>query len=210
MPKGSDSKCTQCRREGEKLFLKGEKCYTSKCPIVKRNFPPGQHGAKGRGRMSNYGTHLREKQKAKREYGLKETQFYNYFRKAERQTGDTAETLSRLLETRLDNVVYRLGIGTSRVQARQLVNHGHFLVNGRGTDIPSYQVRANDVIQVKPKRLTDKKYFQEALKRIVKHEPPAWLTLDKVKLEGKVLALPTMADLKQNFQTQLIIEFYSR
>ena len=209
MQKGSISKCTQCRREGEKLFLKGEKCNSAKCAMVKRNYPPGQHGGKGHGRMSNYGTHLREKQKAKRQYGLKEAQFYNYFKKAEQQKGDTAESLTRLLETRLDNVVYRLGIGTSRVLSRQLVNHGHFLVNGRSTDIPSYQVRPNETITVKPNRLT-KKYFQDTIKRIAKHEPPVWLTLDKDKLEGKVLALPSAEDLKQNFQTQLIIEFYSR
>jgi small subunit ribosomal protein S4 len=209
MPKGSNSKCTQCRREGEKLFLKGEKCSTGKCSMVKRNYPPGQHGGKGRGRMSNYGQQLREKQKAKRQYGLKETQFYNYFQKAEQQAGDTAESLSRLLESRLDNVVYRLGIGTSRVLSRQLVSHGQFLVNGRSTDIPSFQVRVNDTIQVKPNRIT-KKYFQDTLKRIAKYETPVWLTLDKSKLEGKVLALPSAADLKQNFQTQLIIEFYSR
>ncbi len=210
MGRSLDSKCKKCRREGEKLFLKGEKCFTNKCPLVKRNYPPGIHGqSQRRGRTSNYGIQLREKQKAKRLYGLGETQFYNYFQKALTQKGETGENLSRLLEKRLDNAVYRLGLGDSRSQARQVVNHSHVLVNGRTVNIPSYQVKVGDEIAVKEARM-DKKYFKELLKKIEKKEIPSWLSLDKKTLKGKVTGEPTPEELKQNFQSQPIIEFYSR
>ncbi|MDD5566842.1 MAG: 30S ribosomal protein S4 [Patescibacteria group bacterium] len=204
-----NSKCSKCRREGEKLFIKGEKCFTTKCPVLKRNYPPGLQGVKGRGRLSNYGLQLREKQKAKRQYGLRETQFFNYFKKALQQKGDTAVNLARLLEFRLDNTAFRLGFGVSRNQARQLVSHGHFLVNGRSVNIPSYQVKVGDEIIVKEGRMK-KAYFQELVKRIAKRETPSWLSLDKKELKGKVIGDPTAEELKQNFQSQLIIEFYSR
>lgn len=176
---------------------------------MKRNFPPGQHGPKGKGRQSNYGLQLREKQKAKRLYGLNEAQFANYFKKAEQMAGDTSENLGRLLETRFDNVIYRLGIGDSRAQARQLVGHGHFQVNGRSVDIPSFRVKSGDQITVKSVRMSSP-YFVERLKRIEKHDVPAWLSLDKTALSATVSALPAIEDLKQSFQSQLIVEFYSR
>lgn len=209
MARGIDHKCKQCRREGEKLFLKGEKCFSGKCPIVKRNYPPGLHGVKGRGRQSNFGLQLREKQKAKRLYRLSESQFYNYFQKATRQQGETAENFLRLLELRLDNVIYRLGIGESRDQARQIVGHGFVLVNGRGVNIPSYQVKAGDEITIKETKLK-RPAFQEKVKKLEKHDAPSWLSLDKSAVKAKVTALPAMPELKQSFQPQLIIEFYSR
>ncbi|MFA5106969.1 MAG: 30S ribosomal protein S4 [Patescibacteria group bacterium] len=209
MARGIDHKCKQCRREGEKLFLKGEKCFSGKCPIVKRNYPPGLHGVKGRSRQSNFGMQLREKQKAKRLYRLSERQFFNYFQKATKQQGETVENFLRLLELRLDNVIYRLGIGASRDQARQIVGHGFVLVNGRGVNIPSYQVKAGDVITIKETK-QKRPAFQEALKKLEKHETPSWLSFDKPAVKATVTAVPTMPELKQNFQPQLIIEFYSR
>ena len=209
MGRSLDPKCKQCRREGEKLFIKGEKCSTNKCPIVKRNYPPGAQGAARRGRMSNYGLQLREKQKARRIYGLRETQFYNYYTKALKMKGETGENLQRLLERRLDNVVYRLGMSGSRNQARQMVNHGHFAVNGRSVNIPSYQVKVGEEIKVKQNRV-GKSFFKDLVKKIEKHEIPSWLTLDKKELVGKVSGAPTQEELAQNFKPQLIIEFYSR
>ncbi len=210
MGRSLDPKCKKCRREGEKLFLKGEKCFTNKCPILKRNYPPGAQGAaRRRGRSSNFGVQLREKQKAKRLYGLGEVQFFNYFQKALKKSGETGENLAKFLEKRLDNVVYRLGFGGSRNQARQLVSHGHFTVNGRSVNVPSYQVKVGDTIKLKENRKT-KFIFKDLAKRIEKHETPAWLTLDSKELSGKITSEPTAEELKQNFQPQLIIEFYSR
>jgi len=209
MGRDLDPKCKKCRREGEKLFLKGEKCFTNKCPIVKRNYPPGLQGAARRGRQSNYGVQLREKQKARRLYGLSESQFFNYLQKAIKQEGETGENLTKLLERRLDNVVYRLGIGSSRSQARQLVGHGHFLINNRSVNIPSYQVKIGDEIKVKDIRKA-KSIFKDLLKTIEKHEAPSWLSLERKELVGKVTSEPTAEELKQSFQPQLIIEFYSR
>ena len=209
MGRNLDPKSKQERREGVNLFLKGEKNFSPKNPVVKRLYPPGMHGPTSRTRLSGYGTRLREKQKAKKIYRLLERQFRNYFFKASQTTGDTAQNLVRLLETRLDNVVYRLGLAASRDQARQLVNHGHFLVNGKRVSIPSYQARSGDIITVKPLYLK-KRYWQEMIPKFAKVETPGWLTFDSQKIEGKVVALPAGEDLTVPFESALIVEFYSR
>jgi len=201
--------CKLCRREGMKLFLKGERCFTPKCAIDRRNQPPGQHGQRRRGKVSDFGLQLREKQKARRTYGVLEKQFRRHFAMAENRPGVTGENLIQVLETRLDNVVYRLGIADSRPQARQLVNHGHFIVNGHKTDIPSYICKAGDVIGVRPEHLSDE-YFKTVLVGIARKDVPAWLTLDSRALIGKVISLPSRADLEVNLNEQLIVEFYSR
>jgi small subunit ribosomal protein S4 len=192
-----------------KLFLKGERCFTPKCAIDRRNQPPGQHGQRRRGKVSDFGLQLREKQKARRTYGVLEKQFRRHFAMAENRPGVTGENLIQVLETRLDNVVYRLGIADSRPQARQLVNHGHFIVNGHKTDIPSYICKAGDVISVRPEHLTDE-YFKTVLVGIARKDVPGWLTLDPRGLIGKVVSLPSRADLEVNLNEQLIVEFYSR
>jgi len=192
-----------------KLFLKGERCFTPKCAIDRRNQPPGQHGQRRRGKVSDFGLQLREKQKARRTYGVLEKQFRRHFAMAENRPGVTGENLIQVLETRLDNVVYRLGIADSRPQARQLVNHGHFIVNGHKTDIPSYICKAGDVIGVRPEHLSDE-YFKTVLVGIARKDVPAWLTLDSRALIGKVISLPSRADLEVNLNEQLIVEFYSR
>ncbi|MDQ2805684.1 MAG: 30S ribosomal protein S4 [Chloroflexota bacterium] len=201
--------CKLCRREGMKLFLKGERCFTPKCAIDRRNQPPGQHGQRRRGKVSDFGLQLREKQKARRTYGVLEKQFRRHFAMAENRPGVTGENLIQVLETRLDNVVYRLGIADSRPQARQLVNHGHFIVNGHKTDIPSYICKPGDVISVRPDHLGDE-YFKTALLGIARKDVPAWLTLDPRALVGKVVSMPARADLEVNLNEQLIVEFYSR
>lgn len=206
MSRYTDASCRLCRREGQKLFLKGERCYSTKCAIEKRNFPPGQHG-QGRKKVSDYGLQLREKQKAKRFYGLQETQFRNLFDKAARKKGITGENLLILLETRLDNVVFRLGFASSRKEARQLVTHGHFTVNGKKVDIPSYEVSAGDVIKVKEKSTNSPK-FKEIKDMAI--TVPSWMTVDVEKLEGKVLALPTRADIDTPVAEHLIVELYSK
>ncbi len=205
--------CKQCRREGLKLFLKGEKCYTDKCPFEKRSYPPGQHGREAsfrRRRASNYAIQLREKQKARRIYGVLERQFRRYFQEAVRRPGLTGENLLGLLESRLDNVVYRLGLADSRSQARQLVQHGHFTVNGRKTNIPSYLTRPGDLIAVRPesRRL---KFFKERKELLGKRTVPTWLDLlDEEQLSGRMLTLPTRQEIEVPVQEQLIVEFYSR
>lgn len=186
MARYTDANCRLCRREGQKLFLKGDRCYSTKCALEKRNFPPGQHG-QGRKKISEYGLQLREKQKTKRFYGLQETQFRNLFDKAARKKGITGENLLILLETRLDNVVFRLGFASSRKEARQLVTHGHFTVNGRKVDIPSYQVKAGDIIKVKEKSASSPK-FREIKDMTI--TVPSWVTVDVDKLEGKVISIP--------------------
>ncbi|MCB6992308.1 30S ribosomal protein S4 [bacterium 210820-DFI.6.37] len=206
MSRYTDASCRLCRREGQKLFLKGERCYSTKCAIEKRNFPPGQHG-QGRKKVSDYGLQLREKQKTKRFYGLQETQFRNLFDKAARRKGITGENLLILLETRLDNVVFRLGFASSRKEARQLVTHGHFTVNGKKVDIPSYEVSAGDVIKVKEKSTNSPK-FKEIKDMAI--TVPSWMTVDVEKLEGKVLALPTRADIDTPVAEHLIVELYSK
>ncbi|MFA5413367.1 MAG: 30S ribosomal protein S4 [Patescibacteria group bacterium] len=203
------SRCAQCRREGEKLFLKGDRCNLTKCAMVRRGYPPGVHGPKGKIRLTGYGTQLREKQKSKRIYGILERQFRNYFEKAIKKTGDTSEFLLQLLEMRFDNVVYRLGIGKSRQQARQLVGHGLLFVNGKKVTIPSYQVKVGDIVSIKLNAAA-KKVFENLPQTLAKLEPPAWLALDAAKMEGKVIRKPTKNDVKTQFDLKMIIEFYSR
>jgi small subunit ribosomal protein S4 len=198
--------CRLCRREGLKLFLKGDRCFTESCAFTRRGYAPGQHG-QSRKKMSNYGTQLREKQKAKRIYGVLESQFRKYYEKADRQRGITGENLLRLLELRLDNVVYRLGYGNSRTEARQLVNHGHFLVNGKKVDIASYSVEAGDVIAVREKSRASEKFkvFAENPKTL-----PNWLQGDVATYEGKVVSLPAREDIDIPVNETLIVELYSK
>jgi small subunit ribosomal protein S4 len=195
-----------------KLYLKGDKCYTDKCPFERRAYPPGQHGRQAsfrRRRASDYSLQLREKQRARRIYGVLERQFRRYFHMAELRSGLTGENLLVLLECRLDNVVYRLGLADSRAQARQLVSHGHFMVNGRKTTVPSYTVRPNEVISVRPESLR-KQYFKNRKELLGKRSVPSWLILDEDKLEGRVLNFPTRQEIDVPVQEQLIVEFYSR
>ena len=206
MARYTDANCRLCRREGQKLFLKGDRCYSSKCAIEKRGYAPGQHG-QGRSKISDYGLQLREKQKAKRFYGLQETQFRNLFDKAARKSGITGENLLILLETRLDNVVFRLGFASSRKEARQLVNHGHFQVNGKKVNIPSYTVKAGDVITVKEKSTNSPK-FKEVKEMTI--TVPAWMTVDVEKLEGKILSVPTRDEIDTPVAEHLIVELYSK
>jgi small subunit ribosomal protein S4 len=201
--------CRLCRREGMKLFLKGERCYTEKCAIEKRNFPPGQHGKSRRSKIAGYGIQLREKQKVKRIYGVLEDQFRRYFETADRQRGITGETLLQLLERRFDNVVYRLGLATSRAQARQLVRHGHFLINGKKVDIPSYSVRPGDVVAIRP---TSQKNptIAHAIEEVKGRGIPGWLTFDAGEQAGRVVSLPTREQINLPVQEQLIVELYSK
>ena len=201
--------CRLCRRESMKLFLKGERCYTEKCAIEKRNLPPGQHGKARRAKLAGYGLQLREKQKVKRIYGVLENQFRRYFEAADRQRGITGETLLQLLERRLDNVVYRLGLSTSRAQARQLVRHGHFLVNGRKVDIPSFSLKAGDVVAV---RATSSKspVLVHAMDEVKGRGIPDWLSFDVEKQAGRVVSLPTREQINLPVQEQLIVELYSK
>lgn len=201
--------CRLCRREGEKLFLKGERCYSDKCAVAKRTFPPGQHGQRRRGKISDYGTQLREKQKARRIYGVMEKQFRRYFKAANRSKGVTGERLLQLLELRLDNVVYRLGFADSRNQARQLVNHGHFLVNGRKVDIPSYSVKENDEIAVRESS-RNSAYFKNLSEVLGDRRLPEWLTLDAANFAGRVIRLPEREELDIPVQEHHIVEMYSR
>jgi len=200
--------CKLCRREGEKLFLKGQRCNSPKCSFERRGYPPGQHGQK-LPKVKDYGRQLREKQKAKRIYGLLEKQFKNYYAEAERQTGVSGDNLIVRLERRLDNVAYRLGFANSRAQARQLVRHNHFLVNGKRVNIPSYLVKVGDVIQTQEKS-RELAIVQEALERSQHRGAPDWLELNTDKQEGVVRALPNGEQVAANIQTQLIVELYSK
>jgi small subunit ribosomal protein S4 len=206
MARYTGASCRLCRREGQKLFLKGERCYSVKCAIEKRNFAPGQHG-QSRKKLSEYGVQLREKQKAKRFYGLQETQFRNLFDKAVKKKGITGENLLIMLETRMDNVVFRLGFASSRKEARQLVTHGHFTVNGKKLDIPSAIVSPGDVIKVKEKSTNSPK-FQEIKEMSI--SVPTWLTVDVETLEGKVISLPRREDIDTPVAEHLIVELYSK
>jgi small subunit ribosomal protein S4 len=202
------SDCRICRRENIKLYLKGERCYSDKCAVERRSYPPGQHG-QGRAKFSGYGVQLREKQRVKRMYGLREKQFRNFFAKAEKQKGITGTNLLILLERRLDNMVYRLGFGNSRDEARQLVRHGHFMVNGHKVNIPSYLVEVGDVIELREKsrkivRIT------ESLEGVARRGVPAWLELEKDQFRGRVMALPAREDLTMPVKEQLIVELYSK
>lgn len=201
--------CRLCRREGMKLFLKGEKCFSSKCPVEKRNFAPGQHGKDRRPKLVGYGLQLREKQKTRRVYGVLERQFRGYFAKASRQQGVTGELLLRQLESRLDNVVYRLGFATSRAQARQLVRHGHVAVNGRKVNIPSFQVQVNQSIAVRESS-RQSPVILSALEFASHQGLPTWLELNREQLSGRVLALPKREDVSLPIQEQMIVELYSK
>ena len=201
--------CRLCRREGMKLFLKGERCYTEKCAIEKRNLPPGQHGKLRKAKMVGYGVQLREKQKVKRIYGVLENQFRRYFEMADRTRGITGETLLQLLERRLDNVIYRLGLGTSRAQARQQIRHGHFLVNGKKVDIPSYSLKAGDTITVRPTSAQNASIVH-AIEEVKGRGIPEWLTFDAGQLTGRVQSLPTREQINLPVQEQLIVELYSK
>jgi len=202
------SVCRICRREGDKLFLKGDRCFTDKCAIERRNYAPGQHG-QGRQKVSDYGLQLREKQKLRKMYGIVEKQFRRYFMMAERQKGVTGENLLQLLERRLDNIVYRLGFASSRNQARQLVTHRYFKVNNRDVNIPSYLVKVGDVIEIK-ERAKERPQVLESITRMEGKGLPPWLELDREKLRGRLIHLPTREEIALPIQEQLIVELYSR
>jgi small subunit ribosomal protein S4 len=201
--------CRLCRREGMKLFLKGERCYTEKCAIEKRNVPPGQHGRSRKAKVVGYGIQLREKQKVKRTYGVLENQFRRYFEAADRQKGVTGELLLQMLERRLDNVVYRSGFATSRAQARQLVRHGHFSVNGKKVDIPSYAVRQGDTVAVRSTS-SQNPTIQHAMEEVKGRGIPEWLLFDSAALATRVSQLPTREQINLPVQEQLIVELYSK
>jgi small subunit ribosomal protein S4 len=203
------SVCKLCRREGLKLFLKGDRCFSPKCAIEKRNYPPGEHGQRRRVKLTDYGLQLREKQKMKRIYGIVERQFRNYFRMAEQQKGITGENLLRFLERRLENVVYRLGFASSRAEARQMVTHGHFLVNGRRVNIPSCLVDSGDTIQV-AERSRELLAIKGALEGVKKRGLPSWLELDAQAMRGVVRALPGREDMVIPVQEQLVVALYSK
>lgn len=211
MARYSGPVCKLCRREGAKLFLKGDRCFTAKCAFEKRSYPPGMHGRRARFRRktTDFGTQLREKQKARRIYGVMERQFRRYFRIAERRKGVTGANLLQALESRLDNVVHRLGFASSRAQARQLVRHGHFDVNGTKTDVPSYLVKPGDQIGVRARSKTNA-YFQAVAQEMEHRFVPEWLSVDANSLSGRVLALPTREEIEAPLNEQLITEYYSR
>ena len=208
MARYTDEQCRICRREGQKLFLKGSRCYSDKCSISRRNYAPGQHGQK-RAKLSEYGTQLREKQKTKSYYGVGEKQFRGYFEMASNKKGVTGENLLQILESRLDNVVYRLGFGASRAQARQLVNHGQFDVNGKKVDIPSYLVKAGDVISVRENK-KDNETIKVNVEANASRPVPAWLELNNETLSGKVIRLASREDVDIPVEEHLIVELYSK
>lgn len=208
MARYREAVCRLCRREGMELFLKGDRCFTDKCAIKRRGYPPGQHGQR-RPKHSDYGVQLREKQKAKRIYGLQERQFRNYFEKAERLKGKTGDNLLILLERRLDNVVYKLGFAVTRRESRQLVRHGHFQVGGRKVNIPSFLVRPGEQIEIREKS-RKMVAVNEALDAVVRKGIPPWLELDRDNFKGVVKVLPTRADITEPIQEQLIVELYSK
>lgn len=208
MARYTDSVCRLCRREGLKLFLKGERCYTDKCAIERRNYPPGQHG-QGRSKFSEYAVQLREKQKIKRMYGLLEGQFRRYFEMAERSRGVTGETLLQLLERRLDNTVYRMGFATSRAEARQLVRHGHFQVNSKRVDIPSYLLAAGQTVTVR-ERSRKVARIVEALEQADRRGVPEWIEVNREAFSGVLKAIPRRVDLTMPINEQLVVELYSK
>ena len=206
MGKTLSPKCKQCRREGIKLYLKGERCYTTKCPIVKRNYPPGMHGSKGRNKLTSYGIQLREKQKAKRYYGILEKQFALYYEKAFRKKGETAENLLHMLESRIDNVVSRVGLGKSHAQARQIVNHGHMLLNGKKVTIPSIQMKPGDILEVAASSKKEK-YFETVKIGLEKVDVPAWISFDPDQLKIKYNEHPTVENVAPIFDLKYVVEF---
>jgi len=209
MARYTDPVCRLCRREGMKLFLKGERCYTDKCAIERRNYAPGQHGQGRRRKISEYAVQLREKQRLKRMYGLLENQFRRYFTMAERSREITGEALLKLLERRLDNMVYRLGMARSRAEARQLVRHSHFQVNGRRVDIPSFLTKAGDVISVREKSRTSET-FKRSIELSERRGVPTWLQLDAQNFSGKVLKIPERDELTIPVNERLVVELYSK
>lgn len=208
MARYTEALCRMCRREGEKLFLKGDRCHTEKCSVERRKYAPGQHG-QGRGKLSDYGIQLREKQKVRRTYGLVERQFRKTFHEAERRTGITGDILLQLLERRLDNVVFRMGFTANRREARQLINHGHFLVNQRAVNIPSYTVKVGDVVEVR-EGSKNIQAIQDGIARAEHRGFPAWVELDAAQLKGKVMHVPTREEIQLPVQEQLIVELYSK
>ncbi|WP_333839870.1 30S ribosomal protein S4 [Pelomicrobium sp.] len=203
-----DAKCRQCRREGEKLFLKGEKCFTDKCPVERRSYPPGQHGQKS-GRLSDYAIQLREKQKLRRTYGLLERQFRNLYFEADRRKGITGETLLQLLESRLDTVAFRMGFGSSRAEARQLVRHNGILVNGRRVNIPSYRLRPGDVVEVAQKA-KEQLRIKAAAQAAEQRGFPEWIEVDVKALKGTFKARPQRSELPQTINENVVVELYSK
>ena len=208
MARYTESVCRICRREGQKLFLKGDRCYTDKCAVSRRAYAPGQHG-QGRRKLSEYGTQLREKQKVRRAYGVLEGQFEHYFEMANKKEGVTGENLLTILESRLDNVVFRLGLAVSRPEARQLVSHAHFTVNGKKINIPSYLVKTGDVIAVKEKSRHSTK-FEAILASTESRVVPKWLDMNRDTLEGKVIALAEREDIDMPIEEHMIVEYYSK
>lgn len=209
MARYTEAACRQCRREKLKLFLKGDRCYSDKCAFERRGYAPGQHGQARMRKVSDYAIQLREKQKVKRMYGMLEGQFRNYFFHAEHIKGVTGESLLRLLECRLDNVIYRLGFANSRNQARQMVRHNHFLVNGKKVNIPSFQVRANDVITVKEKSRAVAA-ITDSMQAMARRGVPGWLEMDQANFKGTVKALPDRESITMPIQEQLVVELYSK
>ncbi|MBW1803085.1 MAG: 30S ribosomal protein S4 [Deltaproteobacteria bacterium] len=209
MARYTEALCRLCRRENLKLFLKGDRCYGDKCAYDRRPYAPGQHGQRRGGKISDYQLQLREKQKVKRIYGILEKQFRRYYYQAEKKKGITGTNLLLLLESRIDNIVYRMGFATSRNQARQLVRHNHFLVNGKKTNIPSYQVKVGDVIEIK-EGSRKVPMFSEAMETVVRRGIPSWMEVDKDAFKGTLKALPGREDLTMPIQEQLIVELYSK
>lgn len=208
MARYKEANCRLCRREGAKLYLKGDRCYSEKCGFSRKAYPPGMHGQK-RQKVSEYGMQLREKQKARRVYGVLETQFRKYFKEADRRKGVTGELLLQILESRLDNMIYRMGFGRSRAEARQLVRHGHFMVNGRKVDIPSYLTRPGDEIAVREGRKS-KPVFKEMAAWGTTQETLPWLEVDREQLKGRIVRFPTREELDVPITEHLIVELYSR
>ncbi len=208
MARYRDSVCRFCRRETTKLFLKGDRCYSDKCSVERRNYPPGQHG-QGRSKYTDYGVQLREKQKVRRIYGLLEKQFRNYAHLAEQRRGVTGENLLLLLESRLDNIVYRMGFASSRSEARQLINHGHFLVNGRKVDIASFLTKPGMVIEVKEKS-KKLKGIEDSMSAVGRRPVPQWLEVEPENFRGTIKGIPTREELPPTIREQLIVEFYSK
>ncbi len=209
MARYTDSSCRLCRRENLKLFLKGDRCYGDKCAFERRAYAPGQHGQRRGGKLSDYSQQLREKQKVKRIYGILEKQFKGYYYRAEKQKGITGTNLLLLLESRLDNIVYKMGFSASRTQARQLVRHNHFLVNGKKVNIPSYQIKVGDVIEAKEKS-REVSQISEAMETVVRRGVPGWMEVEKEAFKGTMTGLPNREDLTMPIQEQLIVELYSK
>lgn len=210
MARYTGAACRLCRREGTKLFLKGDRCFSDKCSLARRGTAPGQHGqGGGRRRVKEYGLQLREKQKAKRYYGILEKQFKNYFVKADKKPGQTGENLLTMIETRLDNVVYRMGLASSRREARQLVTHSHFTVNGKVVNIPSALVKAGDVVTLKENSRKSEK-IKSLIENIGSRPVPAWISVDKANAVATIVALPTRGDVDFPFEEHLIVELYSK